>query len=175
MNVNLDKTKSLVFSSSRRLKDVHITFQGKDIENVKSYTYLGVTYNHLGCFNETKHNLYLKRLKGQFKLSKSFYPQPPNIKTSFHIFDHTIKPILTYGSEIWGTFSSSKLLSKQDNYLLNMYDKLPQEKLHLKFCKYILGVSSKATNLAVRGETGRYPLLIQIIANMFKYLTHIQK
>ena len=86
-----------------------------------------------------------------------------------------IKPILTYGSEIWGTFSSSKLLSKQDNYLLNMYDKLPQEKLHLKFCKYILGVSSKATNLAVRGETGRYPLLIQIIANMFKYLTHIQK
>ena len=175
MNVNLDKTKSLVFSSSRRLKDVHITFQGKDIENVKSYTYLGVTYNHLGCFNEAKHNLYLKGLKGQFKLSKSFYPQPPNIKTSFHIFDHTIKPILTYGSEIWGTFSSSKLLSKQDNYLLNMYDKLPQEMLHLKFCKYILGVSSKATNLAVRGETGRYPLLIQIIANMFKYLTHIQK
>ena len=175
MNVNLDKTKSLVFSSSRRLKDVHITFQGKDIENVKSYTYLGVTYNHLGCFNEAKHNLYLKGLKGQFKLSKSFYPQPPNIKTSFHIFDHTIKPILTYGCEIWGTFSSSKLLSKQDNYLLNMYDKLPQEKLHLKFCKYILRVSSKATNLAVRGETGRYPLLIQIIANMFKYLTHIQK
>ena len=54
------------------------------------YTYLGITYNHLSCFNEAKHNLYLKSLKGQFKLAKSFYPQPPNVKTSFHIFDHTI-------------------------------------------------------------------------------------
>ena len=55
-----------------------------------------------------------------------------------------------------------------------MCDKLPQEKLHLKFCKYSLGVSSRATNLAVRGETGRYPLLLQILANMFKYLMHIK-
>ena len=174
MNVNLDKTKTLMFSPCTRKKDVHIKFQGKDIENVKSYTYLGVTFNHLGCFNEAKHNLYLKGLKGQFKLSKSFYPQPPNVKTSFHIFDHTIQPILTYGSEIWGPFSSKKLLSKQDNYFLNMCDKLPQEKLHLKFCKYMLGVNSKATNLAVRGETGRYPLFIKILANMFKYLIHIK-
>lgn len=50
-----------------------------------------------------------------------------------------------------------------------MCDKLPQEKLHLKFCKYILGVSSKATNLLIR-----YPLLIQILANMFKYLIHLK-
>ena len=51
---------------------------------------------------------------------------------------------------------------------------LPQEKLRLKFCKYILGFNSRATNLAVRGETGRYPLLLQILANMFKYLMYIK-
>ena len=55
-----------------------------------------------------------------------------------------------------------------------MCDKLSQEKLHLKFCKYILGVSSRATNLAVRGEIGPYPLLLQILANMFKYLMHVK-
>ena len=38
----------------------------------------------------------------------------------------------------------------------------------------MLGVNSKATNLAVRGETGRYPLLIKILANKFKYLIHIK-
>ena len=55
-----------------------------------------------------------------------------------------------------------------------MCDKLPQEKLHLKFCIYTLGVSSRATNLAVRGETGRYPLLLQILTNMLKCLMHIK-
>ena len=52
-------------------------------ENVKSHTYLGGTFNHLGCSNEAKHNLYLKGLKGQFELSKTFYPQPPNVKNKF--------------------------------------------------------------------------------------------
>ena len=173
MNINLDKTKTLVFSSGSRQKKVDISFQGNNIENVKTYNYLGVIFSHTGCFNEAKNSLYLKGLKAQFKLSKSFYPQSPNIKTSFHIFDHTIQPIITYGSEIWGPFSSQKLLSKKD-YLFNMCDKLPQEKLHLKFCKYLLGVNSKATNLAVRGETGRYPILLQILTNMFKYLIHLK-
>ena len=71
----------------------------------------------------------------QFKLSMSFYQQPLNVKTSFHIlFDHTIHPILTYGSELWGPFSSQKLLSIKDSYFLNICDKLPQEKLRLRFC-----------------------------------------
>ena len=85
---------------------------------MKTYTYLGVIFSHTGCFNEAKNSLYLKGLKAQFKLLKSFYPQPPNIKTSFHIFDHTIQPIITYGSEIWGPFSSQKLLSKKIIYLI---------------------------------------------------------
>ena len=174
INVNLNKTKTLVFSSSTRKNHFCISFQGKEIENVKSYAYLAITFNYLGCSNEAKHNLYLKGLKGQLKLSKSFYPQPPNVKTSFHNFDHTIQPILIYGSEIWGPLSYKKLLLKQDKFFLNMCVKLPQEKLHLKFCKYILGVSSKATTLAVRGETGRYPILIKILANMFKYLIHLK-
>ena len=38
----------------------------------------------------------------------------------------------------------------------------------------MLGVNSKATNLAVRGETGWYPVLIRFLANMFKYLIHIK-
>ena len=71
-------------------------------------------------------------------------------------------------------FFITKAFIKTRQLFLNMRDKLPQEKLHLKFCKYILGVSPKATNLAVRGETGRYPLLIQILANMFKYLIHLK-
>ena len=118
--------------------------------------------------------IYLKGLKGQFKLSKSFYPQPANVKqvSIFFIiqFNQFLRMVEKYGD----LFHPKKLLSKQENYFLNMCDKLPQVKLHLKFCKYILGVSSNATTLAVRGETGRYPILIQILANMFKYLIQLK-
>ena len=36
------------------------------------------------------------------------------------------------------------------------------ESLQLKFFKRILGVHSKSTNLAVYGELGRVPLIVQI-------------
>ena len=38
------------------------------------------------------------------------------IKTLLHVFDHTVKPIITYGSEVWGAFDPQKLLDKGDNY-----------------------------------------------------------
>ena len=43
------------------------------------------------------------------------------------------------------------------------------EKLHIKFCKRVLGVHSKSTNLAVIAELGRYPMIIQISTLVIKY------
>ena len=43
------------------------------------------------------------------------------------------------------------------------------EKLHLKFCKRVLGVHSKSTNIAVFGELGRTPLIFQIAKLVIKY------
>ena len=40
------------------------------------------------------------------KYLKDFISHNPNIGTSIHEFDHTIKPILLYGSEIWGSFNT---------------------------------------------------------------------
>ena len=53
--------------------------------------------------------------------------------------------------------------------LETMFDDLHIEKLNLKFCKYLLGVNEKASNLTVRGELGRYPLLIDVVLSMIKY------
>ena len=60
---------------------------------------------------------------------------------AFRIFDCKILPILLYASGIWGTHSSPDI-----------------EKVHHKFCKFILGVSSKTSNIAALGELGRYPI-----------------
>jgi hypothetical protein len=43
------------------------------------------------------------------------------------------------------------------------------EKLHLKFCKRVLGVHSKSTNMAIYAELGRTPLIVQIAKLVVKY------
>jgi hypothetical protein len=54
---------------------------------------------------ENKTNeLHKKALKVYYKLHTDLLTLNPNINTSLHVFDHTIKPILLYGCEIWGSF-----------------------------------------------------------------------
>ena len=47
------------------------------------------------------------------------------------------------------------------------------DKLHLKFCKRILGVHPKSTNLAVLAELGRLPMSVQISTLVIKYWLRI--
>ena len=69
------------------------------------------------------------------------------------IFDSMISLILTYNSEVWGTFVKSDFKS-WDNSLI--------EKAHLQFCKRYLEVHNKASNMASRAELGKYPIIIDI-------------
>jgi hypothetical protein len=43
------------------------------------------------------------------------------------------------------------------------------EKIHLKFCKFILGVHKRTTNIAVLSVLGRFPLYFNIIKCMLLY------
>ena len=47
------------------------------------------------------------------------------------------------------------------------------KKLHIKFCKRILGVHSKSTNLAVIAGLGRYQIIIQISTQVIEYWLRI--
>ena len=67
------------------------------------------------------------------------------------LFDTMIKPILLYSSDFWGCLK----LPKEN----------PIEKLHMMFCKQILGVQKQTTNVGVLLELGRIPL--DIYANIF--------
>ena len=171
--MNTDKTKSLVFNSTGRLFPVTFMIDNQLIEKVKQYRYLGVMFNASGSFSDAKEELYKRGLKALFKMYKCFEGHKPKIKTLLHVFDHTVKPILTYGSEVWGTFDPQKLLDKGDNYFSKLCNDLKVEKAHMKFCKFSLGVGKRSSNLAVIGELGRYPLFIEIIISMFSYLTRI--
>ena len=90
-----------------------------------------------GTFSFAKNELYKKGLKAYFKLRKDFLCLNPGISTSINVFDHTIKPILLSGSEIWGLFKINNAKVKQSNDILmqHCYKNFIGETLHLKFVK----------------------------------------
>ena len=135
-----------------------------------------MVFSASGSFSQARTDLYKRALKAFFKLRSNFGDLSPNIDTSLHIFDHTVKPILLYGSEIWGlcTPSSRALKNVTDFKLEKAYSKYECDKLTTKFYKYVLGVHKRATNLAVYGELGRTPYFIDIICGVIKYYKRIQ-
>ena len=60
------------------------------------------------------------------------------------------------------------------NNLMALSNKPTVENIHVKFCKYILGVHGKATNAAVIAELGSYPIMIEIACKAIKYWIHLQ-
>jgi hypothetical protein len=65
------------------------------------------------------------------------------------------------------------------NKSISIYIKKPDsliiEKLHTKFCKYALGVRTKSSNIACRGELGSFPFLYNILINLIKYWCYLVK
>ena len=59
--------------------------------------------------------------------------------------------------------------------LFEIFKDWEHEKLNIKFCKYILGVSRQSTNVAVISEIGRLPLYCDIILQMFMYWHRLER
>ena len=84
------------------------------------------------------------------------------IKLLLKLFSTTIIPILLYNCEIWGPYLLGKINSFEifKSKIFKVINEI--ERFHLKFCKCILGVHSKTTNIAICAELGRIPLIAQI-------------
>jgi hypothetical protein len=48
------------------------------------------------------------------------------------------------------------------------------ENLNTKFCKYILGVNRRSTNIAILSELGKYPLHISLLVSIFSFWHRFQ-
>lgn len=169
MSVNISKTKVVIFNKSGRFIKQNFLLNNKVLDCCNSYKYLGITFSSSGSFTESKTELYKKAVKAFFKLKAdvlSLYPMP---KTSLHIFDHTVKPILLYCSEIWGCYLPK---SADFNFMFDysrLSSVLPCDKLHIHFCKYILGANKTSTNFAILSELGRIPFALDCFTSVFKY------
>jgi len=141
LNINTNKTKVMVFSRGKiRIKPV-IYFGEYALEVVFDYVYLGVTMCYNGTFTKAIKRLYDIANRAMFALIKKGRRLCLNTDIMLKLFEHTIVPILLYGSEVWG-FTNINLV----------------EKLHLRFCKILLNVKKCTTTAMVYGELGQLPL-----------------
>ena len=67
-----------------------------------------------------------------------------------------------------------KIASKVNNHNLEeLYEAFLPERIHTKFCKFLIGVTKYFANLACKSEVGRYPLAISTSLLSLKYWLHI--
>ncbi|MEW8545934.1 MAG: reverse transcriptase family protein, partial [Candidatus Thiodiazotropha sp.] len=174
--INTNKSKVMVFSKSGRLpKDAFTFFVGEDeLEYVKQYKYLGVNISSTAKFSVAEANLSLKANRALFSIKQSIFNK--NIKPSavLNIFDALVKPIALYASELWSPYKPCyKNKTLDEMFELSLKSSSEYDKLYIKFCKYLLGVHSKACNFAVLSELGQYPLLITILTSSINFWLHI--
>ena len=160
MEVNLDKTKIIVFRKGghlSRFEKWH--YNHIPIEVVNTYNYLGITFSTRMSFT----NMCLPLIA---KAKRSINEILFSLRTLSHfdlsiflkLFDSKIFPILSYGCELWG-----------------LHNLIEIERVHLYALKRFLNVSLHTSNNKVYSETGRYPLNIAHTIRCVKYWFKIKQ
>ena len=145
--VNIEKTKCMCFNKSGKLIRNCFFFEENALEDVSDMMYLGFLVRCNGSINAGLKNLGERALKAFYKIKESIgYSFYRNAHVAFKIFDSIIKPILLYASDFWGL------------YKLSVKGRSPCDIIHIKFCKWFLGVSKHTTTQGVLYELGRYPI-----------------
>ena len=177
LEVSTIKTKVMIFNSSGRLlKGYRFYYNGISLEQVKEFKYLGTTFSASGSHQLPKEKLRKQANKAYFPMLKALHKIEFDAVPSLHLFDTLITPILNYNSEVLSQISKHKIEAINNNKykLEKLYLDTPGEKLHLQFCRNILGVSNKTSVVATLGELGSYPLMIKSFSQMIKYWHNIK-
>ena len=149
LNVNLSKTKIIIFSRRKsRIRHDFKIFE-KSIEVHDFYTYLGVVFNYNCSFKMAKQTISEQTQKLLFMLYRKLRNIPLPVDLQLKLFDTLILPAQLYGCEIWG-FGNNNVF----------------EKTQLQFCKHILKLRSSTPNYMIYGELGRIPVYITIKLRM---------
>ena len=126
-------------------------------------------------FSVAEKNLSLKANRALFSIEQSIFDKSlAKPSAILHIFDFLVKPIALYGSEVWVSYKQCyKGKSVVDLLKMTLKYNSEFEKGHTRFCKYVLGVNSKACNFAVHSELGQFSLLITTLTNCLNLWLHI--
>lgn len=158
LQVNVNKTKVLVFGKGRKSNKVVFKLGNYELEQVDEYKYLGLLFSRSGTFYKAKQQIAEQARKAMFSLLRSIRRLSLPIDIQIELFEKTIKPILLYGSEIWG---------------FGNFDTL--EKVQLQFYKYVFNLKKSTPSYMIYGETGVMPIALSIKHRVISYWARIIK
>ena len=98
LEINIVKSKAMVFNSNSKSFLIYFTINGSNIETVSKFCYLGISLNFYGKFKLASSILVEKARKALFKI-KTTMGYHSQCKTLEKLFDAIVLPILLYGSE----------------------------------------------------------------------------
>ena len=156
LDINVNKTKILIFSNGRYNCKQIFKLGEKELDIVTEYKYLGLLFTKSGSYYKTKTNIAEQARKAMFALLRKIKALSLPFDIQIEMFDKIIKPILLYGSEVWG-FGNIDML----------------EKVQLQFYKYIFNLKKSTPSYMIYGETGTLPLSVNIKNRLISFWARI--
>ena len=153
LKVNASKSQVLVFKKGRVNSNESWYYGETQLTVATKISYLGLVFTTNGQNYQTQLALSEQANKAVFQLHKnisSFSSMP--VSNILDLFDKLIVPILNYGSEVWGFHQARDI-----------------ERVHLSFCKRVLGVKKSTQNDFIYGLLGRMPMYLSRQLRIVKY------
>jgi len=155
--MNVKKTKVVVFEARKSVCQA-FQYEGEVIEQLNSFKYLGVELHGTKGMQAAIQRLAMLRKKAVFALRRRcaelriFDPA-----LQCQLFDALVKPMLSYGCEIWLNHMAHEQL----------------EVVHRAFLKLLLGVNTTTSSYIVLVEFGRFPLEIFWWQQTMRFLSRV--
>ena len=115
--VNTDKTKIMIFNKAKY--NIEVKYRGNNLDIVTEYTYLRLLIHKSGSFSRAIHELAKKAQKAYFNIQSMLRRLKTTPKVFIKLFDTLVRPILLYGSDVWGGFGH---LRKNDDVLIKWFE-----------------------------------------------------
>ena len=141
LKVNANKSKVIVFrKGGMKGKLGSWWFEGKRLELVREFRYLGVLFQDSGKWKKHKEQAVKKAEVAMGVIRRVLYKfKTFPVSLLCRLFDTMVTPVALYGAEIWGGDGEMEGINR----------------VGTKFCKEVLGVSRSVSNSAVLNELGR--------------------
>ena len=152
LRMNSSKTKVLVFSRGKIQNLPTLMYNGRRLEVVFGYQYLGLYFNYNNKFKVTQKHQYDKASRAMFSLIKKCKRLMLPLDIQIELFDRMVTPILLYGCEVWCPAMSDFA-----------------SKLQLRFYKIIMKVRKTTPTCMVYGELGQFPLELQAKGRLLSF------
>lgn len=161
MKINTNKTKIMKIEKNDTNENTRITCNGKELEWVNNYEYLGTVINKTGTIEQEILNRRDKASKVYYAINKSIIAKKEvSMQTKLRVYKTIYTPVLTYGAESWTIQDKtrSKITASEMKYLRRLVGRTKRDRIR---------------NIITREEVGQQPLIQEVEKRQLQWYGHI--